>query len=62
MTATFISSGGGGYSKAQGLGEYEDWDDEKVAIEIEKQRAEARVIAIQNELQANEIKFKREIE
>ena len=45
VTANF-NGGGGGYTEAQGLGDYEDWDEEKVAMEIDKQRAEARVIAI----------------
>ena len=37
---------GGGYDQAQGYGDYEDWDEERVAIEIKIQRADQRMLAI----------------
>jgi predicted nucleic acid-binding Zn-ribbon protein len=54
--------GGFGYHTADGLGEYEDWQDQKVAIEIDLRSSETRVTALQNEINKNELKFEREIE
>ena len=47
---------------AEGLGEYEDWQDQKVAIEIDLKSSEARVNAIESDIRRNELKYNREIE
>ena len=48
--------------RAEGLGDYEDWDEEKVALEIDLQMARARVRALQNEIDNNDVKYQTEIE
>jgi hypothetical protein len=57
-----LPQGGGGYLTAEGLGEYEDWQDQKVAIEIDLKSSEARVNAIESDIRRNELKYNREIE
>ena len=54
--------GGFGYHTADGLGEFEDWQDQKVAVEIDLRSSETRVHALQNEMHRNELKFSNEIE
>jgi len=54
--------GGFGYHTADGLGEFEDWQDQKVAVEIDLRSSETRVNALQNEIQRNDLKFNHEIE
>jgi hypothetical protein len=54
--------GGFGYHTADGLGEFEDWQDQKVAVEIDLRSSETRMAALQNEIQKNDLKFTREIE
>ena len=53
--------GGFGYHTADGLGEFEDWQDQKVAVEIDLRSSETRMAALQNEIQKNDLKFTREI-
>ena len=48
--------------RAEGLGDYEDWDEEKVALEIDLQMARERVRALQNEIDNNDVKYQTEIE
>ena len=38
--------GGFGYNTADGLGEYEDWEEQKVAVEIDLRSAQTRVQAL----------------
>jgi hypothetical protein len=54
--------GGFGYHTADGLGEFEDWQDQKVAVEIDLRSSKTRMAALQNEIQKNDLKFTREIE
>ena len=54
--------GGFGYHTADGLGEFEDWQEQKVAVEIDLRSSETRMAALQNETQKNDLKFTREIE
>lgn len=42
--------------------EFEDWEEEKVSMEIEVQRSQVRVNAIQNDIIANREKYKNELE
>ena len=54
--------GGFGYHTADGLGEFEDWQDQKVAVEIDLRSSETRMAALQNEIQKNDLKFTRDID